>query len=110
VLAIVVAGAVALIVLAVLLTRTVTSPSAEPTPGPAAVVSPTPTGPTPVPTQGPVQATIVPLEPSYTVQPGDTLAIIARRFNTTVDSLVSINNLTDRNSLRVGQRLIIPNQ
>lgn len=110
-LAIVIAGALILIVLSVLLTRAVSGPTAEPTPSTvAAVVSPTPSEPTPVPTQGSVQATIVPLEPSYTVQSGDTLAIIARRFNTTVDALVSINNLTDRNSLRVGQRLIIPNQ
>jgi LysM repeat protein len=110
--ALVIVGAAALVlgVLAVVLTRSASSPSVEPTPAAIAVSSPTPAGPTAVPTQGPVQATIVPLEPSYTVQSGDTLAILARRFNTTVDALVSINNLADRNSLRVGQRLILPNQ
>jgi LysM repeat protein len=102
---------VVLVVLAIFLTRGASSPSSsEPTPAPVAATSPTPAGPTAVPTQGPVQAPIVPLEPSYTVQSGDTLAIIARRYNTTVDALVSINNLADRNSLRVGQRLILPNQ
>jgi LysM repeat protein len=110
-LAIVGAAATVLLVLAVLLTRAISPSSPEPTPVPAAAVeSPTPAGPTVVPTQGPIQATIVPLEPSYTVQAGDNLAIIARRFNTTVDGIVSINNLTDRNALRVGQRLIIPTQ
>jgi LysM repeat protein len=110
-LAIVGAAAAVLIVLVLFLTRAVSSPSsAQSTPVPVAVTSPTPAGPTAVPTQGPVQATIVPLEPGYTVQSGDTLAIIARRYNTTVDALVSINNLADRNSLRVGQRLILPNQ
>jgi LysM repeat protein len=104
------AAALVLIVLAVVLTRSISSPATEPTPVAVAVTSPTPAGPTAVPTQGPVQATIVPLEPTYTVQSGDTLATIARRFNTTVDALVSINNLTDRNSVRVGQRLILPNQ
>jgi LysM repeat protein len=102
---------VVLIVLAIVFTRGASEPaSVESTPVPVAVTSPTPAGPTAVPTQGPVQATIVPLEPSYTVQSGDTLAIIARRYNTTVDALVSINNLPDRNTLRVGQRLILPNQ
>jgi len=52
--------------------------------------------------------TVVPIEPSYTVQAGDTLATIARRFNTSVDSLQSINNITDRNALKVGQKLVIP--
>jgi LysM repeat protein len=110
-LAIVGAAAIVLVVLAVLLTRAISPSSPEPTPAPAAVVvSPTAAEPTAVPTQGPIQSTIVPLEPSYTVQAGDTLASIARRFNTTVDAIVSINNLTDRNALRVGQRLIIPTQ
>jgi len=110
-LAIVGAAAIVLVVLAVSLTRAISPSSPEPTPAPAAViVSPTAAEPTAVPTQGPIQATIVPLEPSYTVQAGDNLAIIARRFNTTVDGIVSINNLTDRNALRVGQRLIIPTQ
>jgi LysM repeat protein len=113
-LAIVGGAVVVLIVLAIVFTRGASEPaSVESTPVPVAVTSPTsptPAGPTAVPTQGPVQATIVPLEPSYTVQSGDTLAIIARRYNTTVDALVSINNLPDRNTLRVGQRLILPNQ
>ncbi|GAE89472.1 spore peptidoglycan hydrolase [Acetivibrio straminisolvens JCM 21531] len=49
-----------------------------------------------------VQAPIV-----YTVKPGDTLYLIARRFDTTVDSLMALNNLTGT-LLRVGQQLTIP--
>lgn len=42
----------------------------------------------------------------YQVQPKDTLYSIARRFNTTVDSLREINSLAD-NNLRVGQKLVV---
>jgi LysM repeat protein len=109
-----VAGAVAvvLIIAGTFLSRGPAPQSSTPeaTPGAVAVTTSTPVGATPIPTQGPIQATIVPLEPTYTVQSGDTLAIIARRYSTSVDALVSINNLENRNSLRVGQRLIIPNQ
>ncbi|MDX2076706.1 MAG: LysM peptidoglycan-binding domain-containing protein [bacterium] len=44
----------------------------------------------------------------YTVVAGDTLSKIAQRFNTTVDAIVRANNLSNPNSLSVGQRLIIP--
>ena len=42
----------------------------------------------------------------YTVQPGDTLWAIARRYNTTVDVLKSLNGLTS-DLLRIGQILKI---
>ena len=45
----------------------------------------------------------------YQVQPKDTLYSIARRFNTTVDSLREINSLAD-NNLRVGQNLVVAGQ
>lgn len=44
----------------------------------------------------------------YTVKPGDTLWSIAKRFSTTVDALMAINNLTSIN-LSIGQQLIVPN-
>ena len=43
----------------------------------------------------------------YTVQSGDTLYSIARRFNTTVDAIKRLNNLTS-DILSIGQQLIIP--
>jgi len=49
-----------------------------------------------------IQAPVV-----YTVRPGDTLYLIARRYNTTVDSLMALNNLSST-ELRIGQQLTIP--
>lgn len=44
---------------------------------------------------------------TYTVKSGDTLATIARRFNTTVANLVALNNIANPNIIRVGQVLRI---
>ena len=44
----------------------------------------------------------------YTIEKGDTLYSIARKFNTTVDELKQLNNLTS-NTLSIGQKLLIPN-
>jgi len=44
----------------------------------------------------------------YTIRAGDTLYSIANRFNTTVDELRRLNNLTS-NTLTVGDELFIPN-
>ena len=41
----------------------------------------------------------------YTVKSGDTLSYIAYRYNTTVDKLVSLNNIKNRDLIYVGQRL-----
>ena len=57
---------------------------------------------------GPVTAEVRVLQPNYTVAPGDTLAIIARRHGTSIEAIASLNKLENRNALRVGQRLIIP--
>ena len=43
----------------------------------------------------------------YTVEKGDSLYSISRRFNISVEELKSINNL-DSNLLSIGQVLIIP--
>jgi LysM repeat protein len=43
----------------------------------------------------------------YTVQAGDSLYSIAQRYNTTVDNLISYNNLSTT-SLKIGQQLLIP--
>ncbi len=44
----------------------------------------------------------------YTVVAGDTLSIIARRFDTSVDALVAFNDIANRDALRVGQQIGIP--
>ena len=45
---------------------------------------------------------------SYTVQPGDTLFSIARRYDTTVSAIAGINSLVNPNIIYVGQVLLIP--
>lgn len=42
----------------------------------------------------------------YTVQQGDTLYNISKRFGLTVDELKTLNSLTD-NNIRIGQRLVV---
>src|SRR5688572_20597110 len=44
---------------------------------------------------------------TYMVQAGDTLFSIARRFNTTVDTLIALNGITNPNLLNIGQVLIV---
>ena len=44
---------------------------------------------------------------TYIVKSGDTLYSIAKRYNTTVDELKKINNLSS-NMLSIGQQLLIP--
>jgi len=44
----------------------------------------------------------------YFVQSGDSLSAIARRFRTSVAQLVTLNQLADRNTLSIGQRLVLP--
>ena len=44
---------------------------------------------------------------TYTVAKGDSLYQIAKKYNTTVEALKSLNNLTS-NTLTIGQKLIIP--
>ena len=44
--------------------------------------------------------------PDYTVQKGDTLYNIAKRYNMTVDELKALNSLTD-NGVKIGQKLIV---
>ena len=44
-------------------------------------------------------------EEYYIVKYGDTLWAISRRFNTTVDNLVALNNIANRDLINVGQKL-----
>lgn len=45
---------------------------------------------------------------TYTVKSGDTLSGIANRFNTTVNELVKLNNISNPNLIRVGQKIKLP--
>ena len=45
---------------------------------------------------------------SYVVQPGDTLAEIALRFNVTVEALAQANDIDDLDHIEAGQVLVIP--
>lgn len=84
-----------------------TRPAGQSAPPPVATAAPVETAP-PAPSAGAVTTEIRVLQPNYTVAPGETLGIIARRHGTSVEALASINNLENRNSLAVGQKLIIP--
>jgi len=44
----------------------------------------------------------------YVVQPGDTLALICRRYQVNVDEVANQNHLANPNLIYVGQRLLIP--
>ena len=44
----------------------------------------------------------------HTVEPGETLNAIARRFNITVETLIAANQLIDPDNIQVGQTLLIP--
>lgn len=41
----------------------------------------------------------------YTVKPGDNLTVIAKKYGTTVDKLVSMNGIANKNLIYVGQKL-----
>ncbi len=47
---------------------------------------------------------------TYTVQPGDTLYGIAQKFGVSWEAIAEANNIEDATTLRVGQKLVIPQQ
>ena len=55
-----------------------------------------------------VKASVKALEPNYTVQSGDSLAAIATRFNTTIQRIQQLNNLSNPRVLSIGQKLVVP--
>ncbi len=54
------------------------------------------------------RAIATPIYALYTVQAGDTLSAIARRTGSTVPTLVSINQLSNANQIRVGEIMLVP--
>lgn len=61
-------------------------------------------------TAGPreVKSSVKALDPNYTVQSGDSLAAIATRFNTTIQRIQQLNDLSNPRVLSIGQKLVIP--
>lgn len=45
---------------------------------------------------------------AYVIERGDSLSVIARRFNTTVAQLTSLNQLASSHRIQIGQRLLLP--
>lgn len=80
----------------------------------------TPTGPVARPTQrpdvdteaasrpGPAPQPTAAQEQTYTVQSGDALARIARKFSVSTDDLARLNGISNPNRISVGQKLTIP--
>ncbi|WP_461201532.1 C40 family peptidase [Anoxybacillus sp. TBDG-1] len=68
-----------------------------------------PDAPTTVQTLAPTTQTVAPTTATYTIQSGDTLSTIARRWNTTVTRLLELNlTITDVNRIYVGQVIKVP--
>jgi LysM repeat protein len=93
------------------------TPTPSPTATPRATQSPTATPivtPTPLPTATPAPtppatpASTPPPPTTYTVVQGDTLALIAQRFGTTVAAIQSANGIGDPDEIVIGQVLVIP--
>ncbi len=91
---------------------TVVTAQAPPTPvtpaaGSTVVIAVQPSA-TVVPVVTPVPVTPVPGTFEYTVEWGDTLYSIVRRYGTTVEAIVALNGLQDASYISVGQVLKIP--
>jgi LysM repeat protein len=64
---------------------------------------------TELPTETPIPANIASgTKIEYIVQAGDTLAIIAAKFNSTVEEIMAENELENQNAIFAGSKLIIP--
>lgn len=86
----------------------------SPTPGDP---TDTPIQPTPNPTRSNVQAgvtvneeIVVAEDGTYTVQRGDTLAIIAASLGVSIEDLIAVNGLINPDRIEVGQVLIVPTE
>lgn len=78
-------------------------PVGEAPPQPDAAGAAYPEAAYPAASEGETDGTI-----SYTVQTGDTILKIARRYGVTVDAIVAANNISNPNHIEVGTTLQIP--
>jgi LysM repeat protein len=53
-------------------------------------------------------STTIPNDRFYTIERGDTLAVIAARFQVTVESIVELNGLSNPDDIQAGQTIEIP--
>jgi cell wall-associated NlpC family hydrolase/nucleoid-associated protein YgaU len=60
------------------------------------------------PTLGPADVAGIPMPAAFTVEQGDTLLSVAFRFGSTVEAIRIANNLSDTDTLSLGQALVIP--
>lgn len=79
--------------------RAPTATPQPPTPSESAILESAPATPTPDPAASASE---------YVVQPGDTLSIIALKFNTSMAAIQLLNNIDDVRLVRSGRRLKIP--
>jgi LysM repeat protein len=77
------------------------------TPLPTDTQTPPPAN-TAVPPAGTSPSSHAPAATTYTVQPGETLNEIAKRYNITSEELAAANNIADPSRIQVGQILVIP--
>ncbi|HZW68991.1 MAG TPA: LysM domain-containing protein [Pseudogracilibacillus sp.] len=45
---------------------------------------------------------------TYTVKKGDNLSVIAKNNKTTVNAIAKLNNIKDKNLIRIGNKLKLP--
>ncbi len=92
-----------------LLSKPTATPTATETPTPTATITPTATAtPTITPTAT-TTPTPTPSEPfEYTVEEGDSLYTIAKKFKVDLITLMLINNMNNETPLYVGQTILIP--
>jgi len=97
-------------------TRVPVLPTATPVPPGSTPLSPPMAAPKPPPLPTPVSTPVAPLSAPpadtttaivYTVRYRDTVWDLARRYGTTVQAIVTANNLADPRRIYVGQKLII---
>jgi LysM repeat protein len=68
-----------------------------------------------IPNPGFLMPTATPIPPdlkygtkvNYTIQPGDTIAGIAAKFNSTFEDILKENGITDQNKIFVGQQIVV---